>query len=612
MDVDYDNDNILRMKTKHNVDPNETSHIIDDEEIDEGGRKWEEEISRRAGIDTNVKAIISSSSSTASTIPLNKSQNNDDLETTSTNTNNSNIVISNVKSTIKTTLENLNQMEQDLESNIGRRIHDQQVSQDDMTKKELELKEVGEKFEYYQNLRLEMVNWIGALRHLSERVDIVEKAIIELYREIAMKHERNWREWEDDVVEILMERCQLDYVVGRQPRVGSGSTQNETTVDEFGRDVGLLENLSRKKRRNERNRVREESKDRRRTRIKPDTTPSATLTDSTEAQIYDDSDLDVSDNEVMDKDERRRAYSDAMNLVLSETDDDYRTPAKLIATFEKWKSQYCSDYDQCYAMLALKDLMLIFVKIETCQKLDLLCFMKGEEYIHHSLRDFSWYSAIQQLDVLEGSERSNLDQFAPIVKTVIIQHFAEFFLSIVSQTNELFGSYNPLSTKETKSMTLFCKLVFDGVGEGETQLRENISSSIVQHINEFVQNLAIPVLNDGAVESDCENDVITYASIGQLYRLRKIVLNIVNWYSIITKDEQVKLAKFCLMDVIAYRFLPVFNISTKLLGGNQREEALILFHDVWKCVKRLGWFDIKDLILPSAPLRSVAAKYNVT
>ncbi len=577
-----------------NLDDNE--HENDDGDIDEGGRQWEAEIARRAGVglNDNNKTGTPSFSSTHS------SSHQQDKQVPTRE--NSKLVITNVKNTMKVTLENLHEMELDLESNVGRRTHDQQISQDDVEKKETELKEVGEKFEYYQNLRLEMVNWIGALRHISERVGIVEEAIIELYRDVARNHERSWREWEDDVVATLVEREYLDYIVGRQPEVPSKKEEN--TIDEFGRDVSILNSIDRKNRNKKRCRVRAESKDR---WLAKNAQRSKSVCE--EAQSFEDSDLDVSDNELYDIEERRRVYCDAVNLVLNETDEDYSTPINLLSTFQLWKGKHNDDYSQCYATLTLIDLISVFVKIENCQNIDLLCFIKEKLTKNLCLDRFSWYKALQQFKVIQAD--GNDHQFTnSIIAKIVAKQFGDLFLSMLFHPGKGIGCYNLLLANQTNSMTAFCKMIFVFVDEEEKLWRENICSSVVQHINNYVQNLAIPVLNNNIKGHD-DDEIIIFSTLGQLVRLRKIVYNITKWNDILTNHEQIQLAKLCLMDVIAYRFLPILNISTMILRKGLIEEALNLLEAVWKCVKEVGWLEVSDLIMSSAPLRSVVTRYTI-
>ena len=604
------NNNSCNDDKKKNGSGND-SHIdhTKDSEVDEGGRQWEEEIARRAGVGVGVSATanetnISTPTSSSTTPPPTHGQGK---QTIATDDKCNKSVISNVTTTIKTTLENLNQMEEDLESNIGRRTHDQEISQKDANQKELELKEIGDKFEYYQNLRIEMVNWIGALRYVSDRVSIVEKAIIDLYYDIAMKHEQNWREWEDDVIATLVEKKMLDYVVGRQPKIESKN--DEISVDEFGRDRRSLESLVRTKRREKRQRVRAESKDRRVKSLKRMKQQSIA---NMEAQAYEDSDLDVSDNELMDREERRSAYSDAIRLVINETEEEYSTPLKLLSTFKTWRMQNKADYDQCYANLALTDLMNVFIRVESCEKLDLICFIKEKKDTLMSMENFSWFTALQEFNVSSTNDEGVDGAHGTIgMKTqTLAPQFAEFFLSTLSHQDKDYGSYDPFSMEQTNSMVSFCSLLFAHLNrEGET-LRGKISRSVIEHLNNFVQNLAFPVISSNA-EDDVIDEVIIFATLGQLFRLKKLVRNLTKWYPTLTKEVQLQLAKFCLVDVIAYRFLPIWNISERILKKDLVEETLALLKDVWKCIKDSGWLKIKDLTFSSAPLRSVVAARNL-
>ena len=91
--------------------------------------------------------------------------------------------VSKIKHTITSAIENISQQQLDLESAIVRKKHDAQEANKEATAKEKELADFGRNFEYYQSLRSNFADWIGALRYLSQRIDTIENAVADLYQD---------------------------------------------------------------------------------------------------------------------------------------------------------------------------------------------------------------------------------------------------------------------------------------------------------------------------------------------------------------------------------------------------------------------------------------------
>ncbi len=570
-----------------------------DVEIDEGGRKWEEEIARRAGV------------TSAPTLPTQKDQqrNTHSRNTFGANTENSSSeedrsshVLKDVKRALQSTLESLTQMDLDLESNVGRRGHDEEISSQEAAKKEKELDDIGKKFEYYQNLRVKLADWVGALRHVSERVTMVENAINNLNNEFATKDEKVWREWEDDVVLALKDRGLLDYVVGRQPK--NEVKPEDNCVDEFGRDRSSLESMARTKRASRRRRIRAESNDRRRAKFEAASLRNSAQEEKIEVLEYEDTDLDLSDNELMDREERRNAVSDAIGVVMEDMAEEYSTPSTLLSAFESWQSQYPEDFDQCYAKATFVELMNVFVRSESCQKLDFLCLanMNG----NMNFDDFSWFIALKRFHGPFNDKR--MAKLAATAISNLVSKLSGTFLSIFKNPENTHGLYNPFSTKQTKLLISFFGEIKKHIGD-DKELIKTISGAIFQHINASIQNSAIPItkqIQDGT-EFD---DILTFSLFGQLQRLRKLLFNLLKWYDVLEGEVQVDIAKFCLMDLIAYRFLPILNSLDVVQAEKKDFDSKTALKQVSDLIESKGLFKENNMALSSAPLRAALSKLD--
>jgi len=197
-------------------------------------------------------------------------------------------------------------------------------------------------------------------------------------------------------------------------------------VDEFGRDVKDKESMARSKRRDMRRRVRLEARERRKyatitandaANCNADAGSNASTDNETntiyeqERADYQDSDLDATDEELMEWEERRMALSDAIQILLDELDQKYTSTSDLISLFRRWFETYPDDYRRCYASLSLVDLVDVFVRIDLCREgcLDFTagCFdttdteriSTGDGWSRRNIsKKFSWFGELEELD----------------------------------------------------------------------------------------------------------------------------------------------------------------------------------------------------------------------
>ncbi len=559
---------------------------VDENDEEEGGRKWEEEIAKRAGVDVKTQ-----SQSQSQELPADRSTEKDH----SLSNDHGKQVVSQIKNTIATSLENLKQQDFDLESDLGRRKSEAEIASNEAKTKEEDVRSIGEKFEYYQNLRAEVADWASALRYLSEKIGVIEDALEELYRDIGSKRMDRTMEWQDDNASVLKEYDLLDYVVGRQPISISSSNHsidNEPSVDEFGRDVRSMASMSSNKRRMERKRSQAES----RARFLPAVEEMADL-------AHMDSDADVGDHEILDREERRCALGDAVEVVLDEMDDNFSSISSLLKLFQDWKDSYADDYKQCYANMALVEFITVFARAESCKHLDLHGFLDRGAMIR--LDEFAWFGQCQLSNLLAESEVNSLAQ-------KVYNHASR--LTINSATNDSIWSYDPYSKKQSKAMSsLFDSILKLSLSPDE---KSKIHDRILDYINHYVQKMAVIVLKkDVPLNTDHEDDgkladAVSFATIGQLQSLWKLVKNlIIYWYP--TFDKSSKVAKFCLIDIMTYRFLPIFSALTFPSNNKIAVRAREIFISIWNLMKDMKWLDRDDLMLQSSPMRAVAVQIGI-
>jgi len=551
------------------------------QENDEEGRKWEEEIIKRAGIGGSFadKASVDSKQSYKAEHSFKKGDGKRAIE--------------DIKNTIEYTLQNLHQQELDLETNIIRKNHDARLAEEDALEKEKELSSTGKSFEYYQNLRLDIAAWTGSLRHLSEKVDAIESALEVLFQDLGRRRVVMMQEWQDDVATELQEKKWLDYAVGRQPIIETDTQDDVTMVDEFGRDIKSMEFLARSKRKNARKKRRLESKDRRKSKecnTCDQQYPSMQIE-------YGYSDADISDNEQLERVERRSALSDAIEIVLEDVDDEFRSISILLSLFRQWETTDPNDYKQCYATLSLMDYILVFARAEFCKKLDLLCL--GLENSSCELKDFDWF-------VLVSSSES-FPKIDVITKTCVKPLNMSLFGS--SDVKDLFWSYDPFSTRQTTRLSTFFRST---ISPNMSADKANaFLDDIYDYINRYLQEMSFLILKKGLSYPDMEGDMFdafNFASLGQIYRIEKLVSNIMTcWYPL---GNRKKFATLCLSDILSFRFLPIFE-ALEPQSANFKE-ARNVFHLLWKSLTVSGLLKDEDLMLSSSAIRFAALKLGFT
>jgi len=564
---------------------------------DEEGRKWEEEVAKRAGVGTE-KSLDQNSQQESSSEKDHAMSNEESTR-----------IVCQIKETIASSLGALKQKDQDLESSLGRRRHEAEVAQIEAKKKEDEISNTGDKFEYYQNLRSALAEWVGAMRYLSDKVSVIEDAIGELIKEMGTKRMTRMKEWEDDEILVLKENQVLDYVVGRQPiSLSNGESklmETEPVVDEFGRDVRSMESLALAKKRVERERRRLESSAR--SAAKKDPEGALNPTD-----VY--SDEDVSDNEIMEREDRRSSLSDAVQVIFDEMDESYTSLLPLIDIFKRWKDFASDDYKQCYANLALVGFISIFAKAEFCKKLDIQSFVSDGIKALDDCTFFKDYKMSRLMSDFQNGDKGDIHQshWNQILHQNISDLILQYSIGTFNHLSDKSAwSYDPYSTKQTRLLCSMLKSITSSNAIREDE-KKKIHEKVIAYLNGYLQETAIAVTKKESELSESEgtslNSNATSFLTSQLRRQKKLVYNIATfWYP--TLDQSSDVAKFCLLDIIAYRMLPVIS---SIPGDEQaRSEVNSIFESTLKVIREVSWLDSEDLMLFSSPIRAEAIKLEI-
>jgi len=574
-----------------------------DGEIDAGGRQWEEEVARRAGIASRgqQEGRQSTSSSPVATLTT-------------------------MRSTISKTLTHLRQRREDLESSHDRRRNELQGVEDDLRRQEEDLRAGGSAFEYYQDLRVDIADWVGALRNLSTKIDTITDAIREQEADLAERRRSRLRQREDDAAAILQSKSLLDGVIGRQVQL-SDDNNVAPAVDEFGRDIQSAEALARERRIVRRRRVEKESLKRVNKRQKA------------EAHVVQcDSDADLSDNEIDELGQRIDALEEALLLAKDELDDRYCSLATLQNLFMSWEKHSPEDYRRCYAKLSLGDMAAVLVNAETCTKINTLQCTKYSDI--YNVADFDWVLTTSSFESSESpqEEKSSKGEVqtkkdeggddhdekltCAISRKVVLPYF---LLLMGEGSNGEMGDplYDPFSSRQTeliKGLYLFLKNMLKSDANAIQRSAQSILDVFKANLDKMTVILvkpdALKVLggegtNSGTDDDQSEMESVTCSILEQANRLRKFISNAAALSSLFVHVgsgvPQRDLASFILLEAIAARLLPVLSpLQNADACGNQKAETILQM--VWNDIMEAGWLDDKALMLQTAPIR--AALHN--
>mmetsp|Transcript_7933 Transcript_7933/g.16065 ORF Transcript_7933/g.16065 Transcript_7933/m.16065 type:complete len:766 (+) Transcript_7933:594-2891(+) len=566
-----------------------------DIDIDDSGRKWEDEVARRAGLGARAGGERGG--------PVSKQKNGEDASHSSPAAS-----LETMRTTISKTVTHLRQRREDLESTHDRRQNELEGVQNELRRQEDDLRGGGMSFEYYQNLRLDIADWVGALRNLSTKVETISSAIREQEAESCDRRRVRRRQREDDVAAILQSEGLLDSIVGRKIQLDSNSDATAPSVDEFGRDIKSAEVLARERRIIRRRRVNQESSQRRKGGVANDDVPS-------------DTDADMSDNEIEEQDQRMNALDEAMLLAKSEMDDKYTSLEELQKIFLSWANQHPEDYERCYAKLSLADLAAVLVKANTCTKINTI---QSSNSLIRDLLKSEWVRTISSFENAEINSRkdeeeekstknnANAKEEEKLISAISRKVVLPYFLSLLKDES----LYDPLSSRQTESMMgLYAFL--NSTLAGDVGTFRNITKGFVATVKESLGAMAILVVrpdlthNGTRQEGEDVKEAVTFAAVEQVYRLQKWIKNVVAISSEL--DDNVSrrdLATVVLMEAIASRLLPLL-AHWKDMESLGDQKAQIVIQEVCSDLKKVGWLDDDSLMLQAAPLRACAQRYGV-
>ena len=668
---------IDRVKEKNGLHDNDSNSINEDndEDDDQNKNQWEEQIARRAGVsisNSNNKEEEKRNQNTATS--TRKEQNDDDDGTEDDELLDPHKIIHELQTSIQKTLSQLNATKRIYESNVRK----QQVEYDNIqqtSESQNSVKSIGTSLEYYQTLRLQLVSWIGALRYVQSEVLSPTITAIHKYYHIQNQDPLLLNSQTSTILlQTLQERNDLvqSFIPSNSKMLKPIISQSTQEMDEFGRDITSIRRRAQQKQRQEHRSTIQQSRQRRAVKQRREKDHECFW--DTVHSDYEDSDMECSDMDILQRQENRSLLTDAIQVAINANlDTEYTQMESLCQIFQQWYQNYSDDYETCYATLSLGDLLSVFVQIQLCQYWDLyadnVILNKnipndneaiGSSSYSFSLQSMPWLEQIKSFRV-DAKKETNLKsveadkkhqertfQLLDIVCRKAIIPWINFFFDSQDiegdKDEKVLWSYNPCSSSHTRALSSIVSFVFEHLKSAKGNDNHNkeiilqLQQKICDYLERYLRHICIPIMNSNdttvnlmskyvtkneeeiSMEEDAETlDAFSYASIGVVTRMKKLLVNVTTvWYHLFI-DEKVKkkVAKLILMDVVAHRILPTLSLwhDTNDKNGKANEVGTAKAHsflqEIWVSISSTGILNENDLMLQAAPLRASATLFGI-
>ena len=502
------------LRGDENERPAFSTPIVDEDETSD----WEAQVTKRAGISAAPRKT-----STQSLVDL--------------------------RDNLSNTLSQLQTQDEDLQQVYNRRLVEVNFAEEQAQKHQAALHEAGEALEYYQELRLSLADYVGALRDLQKRLQPLQEAL----RQAAAGGGGRWRDWENDAVAVLQKAGRLIQVVGRQP---PPETEAESIVDEFGRNMKAQHVMARERRFQQRHKICE-------TR---DSTIDGNESDALQPPV-----------EVEELQQRRDALQQALKVALEELDDTYSSLPALMSIFEEWHKKQPQDYTSCHAGMSLADLASVLLQVDLCSTHHPLHWSKGSQA-------FPFVASLQAM-----SFNQNLEE-TPLYRTVD-KVLIPIFEDVLQQ-----GAYNVHSSQQSQSMATYFQEI-SRLQPSNNILVDKLTNQVVDYLGKALHDLTIPIVTKEETEDAIVTEAVSYATTTQVARMQKILSNLFQYWVPLMGD---RLAG-AVLDFCANQFLLL--ISSLPFPS-------VEFAKVWPQLRQQSWLDQFEYMASAAPLQAAAAVYE--
>jgi len=439
------------------------------DDMPEEDREWEEQVAARAGIARDQTTVPSPPSLTT------------------------------LRQQFQSSLTALKKQQESLGSTLRRRRSEMTQSEADWKRHKDILQTKGSACSDYQELRNDLVAWVGALRDVHSKIQPLSETLSDLIVETLNAGQQGWVDLQEDTVSVLMEHDLIDQCIGRQPAIPEESTE----VDEFGRDIKSQFRRSRDRRY--------------RTRLEHPTT----ITDLSIFFPKDNTDLL----------ERYGNLQTALGVALDDLDSQYISMEALLAVFSKWRSSYPQEYKDSYASLSLSKLLVVLWKIDYCRSTWAKSILQATN--------------LQPLE-LEFSMQLNNTQFQKELQSSHCS-FSESLVRLLLQASPMlcFGS-----------SVFSILLVKDLLRPKENELSAETMSSVHSSVRNLLDSMSLPLVKDTASADPQAEHALNFARVSQPEMIQKVLVNILKyWLTCFPSSEAQKSFGKLILEFVSAKYL---------------------------------------------------------
>ena len=528
--------------------PNEFLATVDLKENSVRGTEasaWEEQITRRAGL----QVPKNSKSNSSSMLPS----------------------LASLRQQLQSTYENLEKQQLDLENAMMRREADLNRTEADWKRHKQTLSGAGDACNDYQELRHCLAMWVGALRDLAKKVEPIMETVKQMIQSQYAIMQKEWIDWQDDVVSTLREAGGLVQVVGREPDLPDIDGIS-STVDEFGRDVQSQYLRERGKR--HRNRMERKGNG------LPGILASLWVEDRDQFQRY-------------------TSLQEALRVALDDLEQEYTSMAKVVGVFVNWKQSYLEEYQQCYANISLGELASVLVQVEICRSSWALQML----HYDHQQRNTTEGELTQlpSLNELLPTNEEDLTEQEGAIQKVLQTCFLPLLGDLLNEAPALFF----LSSDKSSLLKKIAEQI-EKYSRKNSKVYNEAEDAVLKAITTVLGQVSIPILDPG-FNKDSNGDeqkahAVEFADMNQVIWIQQMLLNIFRDWVPFFRERNHDVGRI-LLDFISSKYL-------FLLSSLSPSRASGLFLPIWKVLndENSDWFE--TFLIESAPIRAAATAYG--
>jgi len=480
-----------------------------------------------------------------------------------------------LRDNLQSTIQNLEAREEDISNAMMRREADLAQTRSDCQRQKSSIEEAGKACSDYQQLRLDLANWVGALRDLEEKVSPIQQSLIEMLTLQFETSHKEWLNWQDDICITLEEFGRLERVLGRTPQ-DLGAQDTDGGVDEFGRDIGS-------QKRRDRN-IRFTRRSEKRVKL-----PESQTEDLALSYLW-----------TKEEEASRRfdILQEALRVAVEDLDDDFSNDKALVNCFTTWKAEYQDEYKQCYADLSLVQLLHVFDQVDFCKA----SWIRGLIKVHEEM---SFGGRLYCTTSMRARDRDESDTSAgSSIDRCLRKQLVPFILEVLRE----YPSVVFLSDKMSKFISIGISDLIRQIGF-ESESSRSICDAIVDGSKNSMQSLSIPLLRSGTgLDSDDRLvDSMEFTKKELPNFAQGLILNVLrHWMPLLEKAGPIQykdLGKHSL----------AFLSETYLFYLSSLPAGQVKLAPIWNVLvgKYRALLESPEFILQSAPLRAAANAYGL-